>query len=32
MSDAEAEVMEARETEILGGLGIADPYISEVRP
>ena len=32
MNDAEAEVMEARETEILGGLGIADPYISEVRP
>src|SRR5690348_6344052 len=31
MSDAEAEIMEAREIEILQGLGIADPYRSEAR-
>jgi len=31
MSDAEAEIMEAREIEILKGLGIADPYASEAR-
>jgi probable rRNA maturation factor len=32
MSDAEAEIMEKREIEILDGLGIADPYASEARP
>ncbi|MFO0994352.1 MAG: rRNA maturation RNase YbeY [Hyphomicrobiales bacterium] len=31
MNDAEAEIMEAREIEILQGLGIADPYRSEAR-
>lgn len=31
MSDAEAQIMEAREIEILQGLGIADPYASEAR-
>ncbi len=31
MSDAEAQVMEAHEVAILTGLGIADPYTSEVR-
>jgi probable rRNA maturation factor len=31
MTDAEAEIMEAREAEILQGLGIADPYASEAR-
>jgi len=29
MTDAEAAIMEAREAEILAGLGIADPYASE---
>jgi probable rRNA maturation factor len=32
LSDAEAEIMEKREIEILDGLGIADPYASEARP
>ena len=31
MTDAEAEIMEAREATILQGLGIADPYASEAR-
>jgi len=31
MTDAEAKIMEARETEILDRLGIADPYASEAR-
>jgi probable rRNA maturation factor len=31
MSDAEAEIMEAREIAILRGLGIADPYQGEAR-
>lgn len=29
IDDSEAEAMEALETRILGGLGIADPYVSE---
>jgi len=31
MNDAEAEIMEARETAILDGLGIANPYAGEAR-
>jgi probable rRNA maturation factor len=31
VTDAEAEIMEARETEILDRLDIADPYASEAR-
>jgi len=31
MNEEEAEIMEARETAILKGLGIADPYAAEAR-
>lgn len=31
-SDADAERMEALETEVLAGLGIADPYAEDARP